>query len=266
MNSTTSTPAELIRIRNLAVGYPGEAPIVSGIDLTVRERDYIGVIGPNGGGKTTFIRTLVGALAPLGGTIEHCSGDLRTGYLPQIKSIDRNFPISVVDVVLSGLAARKGLFGRYGREDRTHATELLQEIGIGRLARRTIGELSGGELQRVLLCRALISDPQLLILDEPTTFVDNRFEKELYELLAELNRRMAIVMVSHDLGTVSRYVKSIVCINRCFHYHPSNIIAPEQLREYDCPIQLISHGPIPHTVLSSHDGCSCCDRKTHHIE
>lgn len=253
---------ELIRIRNLAVGYPGETPVVSGIDLTVRERDYIGVIGPNGGGKTTFIRTLIGALPPLAGTIEQCpDGGVRTGYLPQIKSIDRNFPISVVDVVLSGLAAGKGLFGRYGRRDRERAVAQLEEIGIGRLAGRPIGELSGGELQRVLLCRALISDPQLLVLDEPTTFVDNRFEKELYELLAELNRRMAIVMVSHDLGTISRYVKSIVCINRCFHYHPSNLIEPEQLREYDCPIQLISHGTIPHTVLSPHDGCACCDRK-----
>ncbi|MDE5945640.1 MAG: ABC transporter ATP-binding protein [Rikenella sp.] len=253
---------DLVRIKHLAVGYPGEAPVVSGIDLTIRERDYIGVIGPNGGGKTTFIRTLVGALAPLSGEIEYVDGGLQVGYLPQIKRIDRNFPITVIDVVLSGLAARKGLFGRYGRTDRRRAMDLLVEIGVDKLAKRTIGELSGGELQRVLLCRALISDPRLLILDEPTTFVDNRFEKELYELLAGLNERMAIVMVSHDLGTVSRYIKSMVCINRCFHYHPSNTIRAEQLQEYDCPIQLISHGPIPHTVLGTHDGCACCERKT----
>lgn len=253
---------ELLRIKNLSVGYPGENPIVSGIDLTIGERDYIGVIGPNGGGKTTFIRTLTGALAPLAGTIERTDPKLRVGYLPQIKSIDKNFPIAVTDVVMSGLASEKGLFGRYGKKDRERAVRLLHEIGVGRLASRTIGGLSGGELQRVLLCRALIADPQLLILDEPTTFVDNKFEKELYELLAELNRRMAILMVSHDLGTISRYVKSIVCINRCFHYHPSNIISPEQLQEYDCPIQLISHGPVPHTVLSQHRGCACCDRKS----
>lgn len=252
---------ELIRIRDLAVGYPGETPVVKGIELTIHERDYIGLIGPNGGGKTTFIRTLVGLLTPLAGRIEYSNG-LKIGYLPQVKSIDRSFPLSVVDVVLSGLSARKGLFGRYGRRERLRASELLEETGIGRLTRRTVGELSGGELQRVLLCRALISDPQLLILDEPTTFVDNRFEKELYELLAELNRRMAILMVSHDLGTTSRYVKSIVCINRCFHYHPSNLITPEQLQEYDCSIQLISHGPVPHTVLSPHDGCNCCERHT----
>lgn len=248
---------ELIRIKDLSIGYEGEPPIVSHIDLTINERDYIGVIGPNGGGKTTFIRTLTGALAPLAGSLVYEKG-VRMGYLPQVKSIDKSFPLSVTDVVLSGLAAEKGLFGRYGKADRERTVALLHEIGVGHLAGRSIGGLSGGELQRVLLCRALISDPQLLILDEPTTFVDNKFEKELYELLAELNKRMAIVMVSHDLGTISRYVKSIVCINRCFHYHPSNVITPEQLRDYDCPIQLISHGPVPHTVLSQHLGCKCC--------
>lgn len=200
---------------------------------------------------------LTGGLAPLAGKIEYARTDLRIGYLPQIKNIDRTFPISVTDIVLSGLAARKGLFGRYGKADQKRALELLEEIGIGRLAGRPVGALSGGELQRVLLCRSLISEPQLLILDEPTTFVDNRFEKELYELLARLNERMAIIMVSHDLGTISRYVKSIVCINRCFHYHPSNILTQEQLAEYDCPIQLISHGPVPHTVLTRHSGCAC---------
>lgn len=248
----------LIQIKDLAVGYPSELPIVSHINLTIYDRDYIGVIGPNGGGKTTFIRTLTGALPPLSGTIQYTPKNLRAGYLPQIKSIDKSFPISVTDVVLSGLSAEKGVFGRYSKADKARVIGLLREIGIDKLAKRTIGELSGGELQRVLLCRALISDPQLLILDEPTTFVDNKFEKELYELLAELNKHMAIVMVSHDLGTISRYVKSIVCINRCFHYHPSNIISPEQLRNYDCPIQLISHGTVPHTVLSRHDTCSCC--------
>lgn len=252
---------ELLRIHRLAVGYPGEPAIVSGIDLTVCDRDYIGVIGPNGGGKTTFIRTLTGGLAPLAGKIEYVTPDLRIGYLPQIKNIDGTFPISVRDIVLSGLASRKGMFGRYGKADRKRALELLEEIGIRRLAGRPVGGLSGGELQRVLLCRSLISEPQLLILDEPTTFVDNRFEKELYELLARLNERMAIIMVSHDLGTISRYVKSIVCINRCFHHHPSNILTQEQLAEYDCPIQLISHGTVPHTVLTQHTGCACSARQ-----
>lgn len=249
---------ELIRIKDLSVGYPGDPPIVNDINLSISTRDYIGVIGPNGGGKTTFIRTLTGALLPLGGTIKQTIKGLKTGYLPQIKSIDTSFPISVSDVVMSGLMADKGIFGRYKRADKVLSIKLLEEVGIGNLSQRTIRGLSGGELQRVMLCRALISEPQLLILDEPTTFVDNKFERELYELLSELNKRMAIIMVSHDLGTISRYVKSIVCINHCFHYHPSNVITTEQLQGYDCPIQLISHGTVPHTVLSQHEECSCC--------
>ena len=115
-----------------------------------------------------------------------------------------------------------------------------------------MGEVSGGQLQRALLCRAVISDPKLLILDEPTNFVDNRFEKELYNTLRTLNDRMAIVVVSHDIGTITSVVKEIVCVNRRVHRHRSNILTEEQLRNYDCPIQLLSHGHIPHTVLEHH--------------
>ena len=124
-----------------------------------------------------------------------------------------------------------------------------------------MGEVSGGQLQRALLCRAVISNPKLLILDEPTNFVDNQFEKELYRLLHELNRRMAIVMVSHDIGTITSVVKEIVCVNRHVHRHHSNVLTEEQLRNYDCPIQIISHGNIPHTVLEHHSGDGCCDHE-----
>ena len=110
----------------------------------------------------------------------------------------------------------------------------------------------GGQLQRTLLCRALISDPKVLILDEPANFVDNKFEKELYAILRQLNDRMAIIMVSHDLGTITSHVKSIVCVNRHVHRHNSNVITPEQLHNYDCPIQIVSHGTVPHTVLEEH--------------
>lgn len=255
------TNNELIDIKNLTIGYDG-IPVVRDINMKINNRDYIGVIGPNGGGKTTFIKTLIGAIPAISGDILISDKNLETGYLPQNKSIDKDFPISVEDVVLSGLISAKGLFGRYRRADRKTANELLEKIGVGKLSKRIIGDLSGGELQRVLLCRALISNPQLLILDEPTTFVDNKFERELYELLAELNKKMAIVMVSHDLGTISRYVKSIACINRCFHYHPSNIITEAELASYDCPIQIITHGAVPHTVLLNHQSDSCgCNKK-----
>jgi zinc transport system ATP-binding protein len=130
---------------------------------------------------------------------------------------------------------------------------IIHELGIEKFAHKPIGELSGGQMQRTFLGRALISDPKLLILDEPDTYVDNQFEGELYKKLKELNTRMAILLVSHDMGTITTYVKGIACVNRELHYHPSNIISPEQLASYNCPIQIITHGSVPHTVLETHN-------------
>ena len=125
-------------------------------------------------------------------------------------------------------------------------------MGFTILKKKTAGELSGGQLQRVFLARAIISDPELLVLDEPNTYVDNQFEKELYDKLQSLNSRMAIILVSHDVGTISWYIKTIACVNGSLHYHPSNIITQKQLDSYNCPIQIIAHGEVPHTVLHKH--------------
>lgn len=238
-------------MEHVVAGY-GSQIVLPDVTITVHERDFIGVIGPNGGGKTTFVKTLLGAIAPLGGRIVSCVEPLNIGYLPQNPTIDKQFPITVLDTVLSGLMFRKGLMGRYNKQDRENAITMLTRIGIEQLAQRNISELSGGEMQRVLLTRALISEPQILVLDEPTTFVDNKFEKEMYTLLKELNKILAIVMISHDLGTISSHVKSIACVNRSFHYHDSNIITTHQLELYDCPIQLLDHGKVPHTILNKH--------------
>jgi zinc transport system ATP-binding protein len=116
-----------------------------------------------------------------------------------------------------------------------------------------IGELSGGQMQKVLLARAIVASPRLLILDEPNTFVDNKFEGELYEILVQLNKDMGIIIVSHDIGTISTYIKTIACVNRGLHYHKSNQISEEQLASYNCPIKLITHGEVPHTVLKKHN-------------
>lgn len=245
----------LITLNHVSVSYDRNE-VLSDVCLDIRTDDFIGVIGPNGGGKTTLVKAILKAVPHSGEVIYsetiESEGFRRIGYLPQIADIDKAFPISVRQVVLSGLQAKKKLFGRYTARDREHAEHLLDTCGILSLALRPIGELSGGQLQRVLLCRALISDPALLLLDEPTNFVDNRFEKELYTLLRRLNEKMAIVMVSHDLGTISSYVKSIVCVNRLVHRHDSNRITAEQLHNYDCPIQVVYHGDIPHTVLARH--------------
>ena len=203
-----------------------------------------------------MVKTILKAL-PYSGEVQYSpvigsDGYRAIGYLPQVSDIDKSFPISVCEVVLSGLQDRKRLFGRYSAADKAKALQLLDLCGIESIARRPIGELSGGQLQRTLLCRALISDPKVLILDEPANFVDNKFEKELYAILRQLNDRMAIIMVSHDLGTITSHVKSIVCVNRHVHRHNSNVITPEQLHNYDCPIQIVSHGTVPHTVLEEH--------------
>lgn len=246
----------LISLKDVSVGYDDRQKVLDHVNLDILPNDFIGVIGPNGGGKTTLVKTILKAL-PYSGEVQYSpvigsDGYRAIGYLPQVSDIDKSFPISVCEVVLSGLQARKRLFGRYSAADKAKALQLLDLCGIESIARRPIGELSGGQLQRTLLCRALISDPKVLILDEPANFVDNKFEKELYAILRQLNDRMAIIMVSHDLGTITSHVKSIVCVNRHVHRHNSNVITPEQLHNYDCPIQIVSHGTIPHTVLEEH--------------
>ncbi len=252
---------KLVTLNDVSVAYDG-CEALQHVDLEICREDFLGIIGPNGGGKTTLMKAILGAV-PYSGTIrfaeELFDGRERLiGYMPQLTDFDRAFPISVEEVVLSGLQGRRGFRSRYTREDRAKVRCLLEETGIGELARQPIGAVSGGQMQRALLCRAIVSEPKLLILDEPTNFVDNRFEHELCRTLQELNRRMAIVMVSHDLGTIMSIVKEIVCVNRTVHRHHSNRITEEQLQNYNCPIQLLSHGAVPHTVLAHHPGDGCC--------
>ena len=221
---------KLVSLHNVSVSYEG-IPALRDVTLDLFSDDFTGIIGPNGG------------ISVHDGTI---------GYLPQQNNFDRQFPISVAEVVYSGLQSRKRLVFRISSDERKKADELMAMAGIAPLSGKPIGAISGGEMQRALLCRALNSDPKLLNLDEPPNFDDNKIEKELYEILASLNDRMAIVMVSHDLGTITSYVKSIVCVNRTVHRHNTNNITPEQLANYNCPIQLITHGDVPHTVLKRH--------------
>lgn len=256
----------IISLKDVTISYDNYIAIDSA-NLDIYQDDFIGIIGPNGGGKTTLIKSLLGTL-PYSGEIVISPTLMRhserlIGYMPQLSTFDRSFPISVIEVVLSGLQAEKGFFHRYTKADREKAMQLLSVANITDIATKQIGEISGGQMQRALLCRAIISEPKLLILDEPTNFVDNSFENELYALLKELNSMMAIIMVSHDIGTITSSVKSIVCVNRNVHRHDSNIITQEQLDNYHCPIQIVSHGHIPHTVLAHHkgDGCKCSHRK-----
>ncbi len=241
----------LVSIKDVTAGYNG-SPVLHDVDLNIFPNDFLGVIGPNGGGKTTLSKVLLGVLKPFSGQVSFPLGRPSIGYLPQVSQTDHSFPVTVMDVLLSGLATPANWWKPLKKKQKTKALSLLKKTGLEGLADRPVGELSGGQFQRVLLARAIINDPQLLVLDEPDTFVDRSFEIELYQLLAELNKKMAIFLISHDIGTISSMVKSIACVNGTLHYHPSNVLTADVLKVYDCPVDLIAHGPVPHRVLKDH--------------
>ena len=260
--------ASLLSIRGLSAAYDGRT-VLHDVNLEVYERDFLGIIGPNGGGKTTLIKCILGLLKPTAGEILYSDkqslttnrSSLKMGYLPQYNSIDRKFPITVEEVILSGLSSQKSLISRFTGAHREKARQVIARMGLEGLEERAIGALSGGQLQRALLGRAIISDPELVVLDEPSTYIDKRFEARLYELLAEINHDCAIILVSHDIGTVLQQVKSIACVNETLDYHPDTGVSEEWLeRNFNCPIELLGHGALPHRILAEHKhGDECCN-------
>lgn len=244
----------LLEMNSISASY-NTSKVLTDVDFKVCENDFTGIIGPNGGGKTTLLKIILGLVKPVQGTLvfnENLLSAYKIGYLPQISTGDNNYPVTVSDVILSGLMIHKGLIPGMSSADKKRAGKVMEELGLSDLADSSMNELSGGQIQRVLLGRAIIGDPALLLLDEPGNFVDSNFENDFYEKLRILNSRMAILMVSHDIGTISSHVKSFACVNRTLHYHPSSEISNEDLLSYGCPIQLVTHGEIPHTVLKHH--------------
>ena len=247
----------VIRINGLCAGYNGKN-ILSHVDLNVYERDFLGVIGPNGGGKTTLVKCILGLHQPSEGEIRFYKNgqevhDINMGYLPQYNNIDRKFPISVYEVVLSGLSKQKSIFRKYSSNQHDAVRQIISRMGLEGLEDRAIGALSGGQLQRALLGRALVSNPEVVILDEPDTYIDKRFETKLYSLLEEINKERAIILVSHDIGTVLKNVKTSACVNETVHYHPHTEVPTEWLEEhFGCPIEMLGHGTFPHRVLKCH--------------
>ncbi|MDR1745663.1 MAG: ABC transporter ATP-binding protein [Tannerella sp.] len=247
-----------IEISHVSVSY-GTKTVLRDVSFCLREDDFLGVIGPNGGGKTTLLKVILELVKPSEGSVTFYRNGQKTpslkfGYLPQINKIDKQFPVSVYEVVASGLMAEKRIGRRFTAEQRRQTDEVIAQMGLEHLAGTPVGRLSGGELQRALLGRSMISRPEILILDEPNTYVDKWFEVRLYELLAEINRTTAIILVSHDVGTILPIVKNIVCVNESLHYHPGNDLTSEWLDEYyHCPIELIGHGDFPHRILKKHD-------------
>ena len=252
----------LIEIKDLSASYDNKT-VLRDISLTVYEHDFLGIIGPNGGGKTTLIKVILGLKKPSSGSISFFlngkkAEHITMGYLPQYSSIDKKFPISVQEVILSGLSGQKSLISRFNASQHEQVERVVNRMGLEGLEKRAIGALSGGQLQRALLGRAIVSNPDILILDEPSTYIDKRFEAKLYALLEEINHDCAIILVSHDIGTVIQNVKSIACVNETLHYHPDTEVSTDWLeKNFDCPIELLGHGRLPHRILGEHSGCDC---------
>lgn len=248
----------IIKIDNLSAGYENKA-VLHDINLEVAEKDFLGIIGPNGGGKTTLMKVILGLLEPTEGKITYYDNGtpterLEIGYLPQYNSIDKKFPISVFEVILSGLNRQKNLFRRFTKEHHERVKETISMMGLEGMENKPIGQLSGGQMQRALLGRAIVSDPKAIILDEPNTYIDKRFEARLYSILEEINKERTIILVSHDIGSVLQNVKSIACVNGTLDYHPQSEVSAEWIEEkLQCPIELLGHGELPHRVLKKHN-------------
>ncbi|MDP6043378.1 MAG: ABC transporter ATP-binding protein [Dehalococcoidales bacterium] len=248
---------ELVKLDDIWVHYD-DAPTLEGINLSVKSSGFLGIIGPNGGGKTTLLKVILGLVKPthgrvsvMGGNPEH--GRKFIGYIPQYNLFDPEFPISVFEVVLMGRYGRTGLFRHYREEDKKAAMTALKTVDMLDYKDRQIGRLSSGEQQRIFIARALATSPKLLLLDEPTTSIDPAMQVGFYELLDKLKHGMAIIMVSHDICAVSIYVDEIACLNHQLFYHGSKEVSAEDLaKTYQCPVQLIAHGFIPHRVLKEH--------------
>lgn len=256
---------KILEIKDLTVGYDNNPNVLKNVNLDVFQEDFLGIIGPNGGGKTTLLKTILGLVKPVSGRISFIRdaekvNKLNIGYLPQINQIDKKFPISVYDVILSGLTITNNIFFRYTKEQKEQVEKVAEQMGLEKLMDKPIGALSGGQLQRTLLGRAIIDNPDLLVLDEPNSYVDKRFETNFYKILEEINRDTAIILVSHDVGTVISLVKNIACVNEGLHYHSGANISTDWLEKSysSCPIEIVGHGDFPHRVLEKHEGCDCC--------
>ena len=247
----------IIAIKNLSFAYQRENKILENINLEVFGNDFLGIIGPNGGGKTTLLKIILGLLKPdKGGVLVFDkkpkeARDL-VGYVPQFLEIDLDCPVSVLDIVLMGILNRKKIFQKYNDEDFKTAKEALDFVDLWNLKDKQIGELSGGQRQRVYIARALIRKPELLVLDEPTASIDEKSERDFWELLEEINKNAAIIIVSHDIGVIFKNVNKIACLNKELYYHDANEITQDILdKTYKCEIELLGHG-LPHRVLKKH--------------
>jgi len=243
-------------VANVSFAYD-RLPVLEDINLTIHKGDFLGIIGPNGGGKTTLVKLILGLLKPQKGTISVLGNSAknarsRVAYVPQHAPEDREFPVTVWEVALQGRLQPSAWGYRYTRQDRQRAADELQRVEMWEFRKRPISALSGGQRQRVFLARALCRDPEILFLDEPTVGIDSRTQENIYDLLQKLNQHMTIVIITHDIGIISQYVRSVACVNQTLIAHNEGLITAEMLEKtYNCPVDLIAHG-VPHRLFQPH--------------
>ncbi len=257
MKQPSDSRPPALEITGLTVHY-GDHAALSDVTMTVREGQYLGIIGPNGSGKSTLLKAILGQVTPTRGSVTVFGRPLaealgQVSYVPQVADLDRSFPMSVREAVLTArISNRVRPFFRYSAEDQTFTDERLEQVGLTRLARNPLTDLSGGEFQKVLIARALARQPRLLLLDEPTANVDTTSREQIYQLLGSLHDDITIIMVTHDMLAISSHVDSLACLNRQLVYHGDPQLDQQTVnRLYGCPIDLIAHG-IPHRVLPEH--------------
>ncbi|MGE4318341.1 MAG: metal ABC transporter ATP-binding protein [Deferribacterales bacterium] len=252
----------VVSVKNLNFSY-GTQEVLSGINFDIREGEFLTVIGPNGGGKSTLLKILLGILKPGSGDIkifgQRPGMSKKVGYVPQNVTAGRGFPITVEEAALMGRMLVKG--GRTQPQDREFIRGVLDELQILNVAKNRMDDLSGGQRQRVLMARALASEPELLFLDEPASSVDMEGQVRIYDLLAKLNEKMTVVVVSHDLTIIPKYATSVACVSKTLHKHDEAEVTHDMLHEAygvtpemqeNCPLELIAHGH-PHRVLKEHE-------------
>ncbi len=239
-------PAPIISLEDVSFSY--DAPsVLNDIHLEVPVGEFLGVVGPNAGGKSTLLKLILGLLEPDSGRVRvmgrrPADSRCQIGYVPQHPAFSRDFPVTVEDTVLMGRLGDTRLFGGYRRQDREIARHVMVETEVVALAGRQLRTLSGGQLQRVLVARALACQPRILILDEPTANIDMRLETDIFDLLKQMNERMTIIVVSHDVGFVSRYVDRVACLNRTLICHQTAAIDGRTISElYGSDVRMVEH-------------------------
>jgi len=241
----------IIELKDLSFSYPNSPLVLENIELTIEQGEFVGIVGPNGGGKTTLLKLVLGLLQPTTGKIEikgvsPIKGREWIGYVPQFANFSRDYPISVMQAILLGRLGKTKRFFGYCKTDYNIAERVMEETYLTELSNRALNTLSGGQLQRVLIARALACEPEILILDEPTANIDMRVEEDIFDLLEILNHRLTILVVSHDIGFISGYVKKVACLNKTLICHSTEALTPNLIRNlYANPIRAIQH---QHTI------------------